>query len=37
MIINKVFKLESSKVTTQYGFNKGLRLFGEEEYNITVK
>ena len=34
-IMNEHFEIEASKSMTQYGFRKGLKLFGDERYQAA--
>ena len=34
-MMKEYFEIEASKVTPQYGFRKGLKLFGDKGYQIT--
>ena len=34
-IMNEYFEIEASKLTPQYGFRKGLKLFGDEGYHAA--
>ena len=34
-MIKEYFKIEASKATPQYGFRKGLKLFGDKGYQVA--
>ena len=34
-MMKEYFEIEASKATSQYGFRKGLKLFGDEGYQAT--
>ena len=34
-MIKEYFEIEASKSTPQYGFRKGLKLFGDKEYQAA--
>ena len=34
-LMKEYFEIEASKSTPQYGFRKGLQLFGDEEYQTA--
>ena len=34
-MMREYFEIEASKATPQYGFRKGLKLFGDKGYQVT--